>query len=89
MANLAKNGFPRRIAHHDLFRLLGEARVELSPTERELIARVKESVQWRGRYSVPIDLGDMLNEFNAATDVRQINVFLSRLVTHVGADSVE
>ncbi|MCX5734999.1 MAG: hypothetical protein NTW68_11825 [candidate division NC10 bacterium] len=83
---------PKWLLNHDLSGLMQRANVPLTGDEDELLRRLVEAVQWRGRYPVPRHAGELpdshsvgipdVNAFRALYD--RLERELSRTVGYVG-----
>ena len=84
--------FPKWLLNHDLARLMKRANVSLTEDEAQLVRRLAEAVQWRGRYPVPRHAGELpdshgigiydVDNFRALYD--RLERELSRTMGHVG-----
>lgn len=89
---VSDGGLPRWLLTHNLASLMKRANVPLTEDETELVQRLAEAVQWRGRYPVPrracelpdshsVGLSDV-NNFRALYD--RLERELSRIMGYVG-----
>jgi hypothetical protein len=56
---VSQGRLPKWLLNHDLAGLMQRANVRLTEAEAELLRRLTEAVQWRGRYPVPRHAGEL------------------------------
>ena len=77
--------FPGSWKDHDTLRLVEQTGLTLSGIEKDLLTRIADTVQWRGRYPSPISHRGIRPFFHMGGDNRHIKTLLHRLRRHVGA----
>jgi hypothetical protein len=92
-STVSNGQFPKWLLNHDLARLMKRANVPIREDETQLVCRLAEAVQWRGRYPVLRHAGEMISDSHSIRiyDVDSFRALydrlereLSRTMGHVG-----
>jgi len=83
---VTKGELPKSLKTHDLLKLINQAEITLSDTDKELVGRISEAF-WRGRYPSPTSHKDIGPSLRSGLDVSRIKTFLEKLRKRVGIKS--
>ena len=76
---------PKSLKGHDILNLVEQTGMTLLDTEKHLLARVTDTVVWRGRYPSATSHERIRPFAQMGSDIRHIKTLLQKVRTHVRA----